>query len=222
MVRHRVLRAVWVAILAGAGIAAIPTASRATEVVVLGDSIGQGIAMANGLHNIARRSFSLRRSNIAKQIAQMPKDAIGVMSLGINDAADPVWQLAKGIEAVVHAIEQSGRKVVWVGPPCVLKTWDTHAEDLDIYLRERLATTAIQYVSLRDDAICAPTLRSRDGHHFTQEGYKYVWTKIRRGSSLVASASAPVGRCAREAAMAARRDRKSGVACVREAAAHQR
>lgn len=220
MVRCRVvLRAVSVVLVAGAGAGGDPGPAQAADVVVLGDSIGQGIAAANGLRNMAQRSFSLRRGNVARLLSQTPKRAVGIVSLGLNDAADPVWHLVKSIETAISAMQQSGRQIVWVGPPCVLKTWDARAEDLDIYLRERLATTAIQYVSLRDETICTPALRSRDGHHFTTNGYKYVWDKIRRDSSLAASAD--FDPCAHVAVTMARRRRgATRPGCGQQAAAH--
>lgn len=215
--RRSMVRAGAIATLAAIGIFCVPHTVRAAEAVVIGDSIGQGIAASNGLRNMAQRSFSLRRSNIAKQLSQVPEGAVGIMSLGLNDAADPVWHLVKSVETVVASIARSGRKVVWVGPPCVLKTWDARAAELDIYLRERLATTAIQYVSLRDETICAPALRSRDGQHFTTAGYRYVWDKIRRDSTLAAAAS--VDACAHLEPRASRRTRTKSDACIRQATA---
>jgi hypothetical protein len=144
------------------------------------------MARTVGLKTIAKRSFSLRRGDVAAQVEKLPADHVGVMSLGLNDAADPVQHLAKSIEKVVDVLVSSGRRIVWVGPPCVLKAWDNRASELDQHLRQRLAGTAIEYVSLRDEAICAPRLRTRDGEHFTVEGYKYVWEKIRRDSKLAA------------------------------------
>ncbi len=156
------------------------------DALVLGDSIGAGIATTIGLKSVARRSFSLRRGDVGAQLKLIPVDGVGLMSLGLNDAADPVEQLSKSIEKVVETALASGRHVVWIGPPCVTKAWDKRAEALDAYLKQRLAPTTIQYVSLRDPNICAPKLRTRDGEHFTVEGYRYVWDKIKRDAPLAA------------------------------------
>ena len=161
--------------------------ARAADGLVLGDSIGQGLATTIGLKQIAKRSFSLRRGDIGAQLAQLPAGAIGLMSLGLNDAADPVDHLTKSIERIVETATGVDRKLVWLGPPCVLKAWDKRAAELDAFLKQRLAATSIQYVSLRDDRICSPALRTRDGEHFTVEGYRYLWEKIRRDSALAAT-----------------------------------
>jgi hypothetical protein len=157
------------------------------EALVLGDSIGEGLAKTVGLRHIAKRSFSLRRGDVGGQLAQLPSERVGLMSLGLNDAIDPVEHLSKSIEKVVQAATSVERKLVWIGPPCVLKKWDNRAAALDAHLKQRLAATPIQYVSLRDEKICAPGIRTRDGEHFTLEGYRYVWEKIRRDSPFAAS-----------------------------------
>ena len=135
--------------------------------------------------------MSLRRNAIAPQFQQVPKDAVAVMTLGLNDAAIPVQAMHKDIEVVIEGAQKTGARIVWVGPPCVLKSWDKRAKEMDDYLRQRLAATAIQYVSLRDPQICQPALRSRDGEHFTDAGYRYIWQKIRRDSTFAATVEPP-------------------------------
>ena len=181
------------------------------EALVLGDSIGAGIATTIGLKSVARRSFSLRRGDVGAQLKQIPANAVGLMSLGLNDAADPVEHLSKSIEKVVETALASGRNVVWIGPPCVTKAWDKRAEALDAYLKQRLAPTAIQYVSLRDANICAPKLRTRDGEHFTVEGYRYVWDKIKRDATLAASLEPDV--CEKQKSQSLALGKKSSVDC---------
>ena len=66
------------------------------------------------------------------------------------------------------------------------KSWDNHNEQLDAYLSTRLSSTSIQYVSLRDPKICNGGIRSRDGEHFTEAGYRYVWEKVKRDSTFAA------------------------------------
>ena len=205
----------WASVFAAALVAPFLTSERAVanDALVLGDSIGLGIATTIGLKTIARRSFSLRRGDVGAQLKQIPANAVGLMSLGLNDAADPVEQLSKSIEKVVATASASGRHVVWIGPPCVTKAWDKRAEALDAYLKQRLAQTGIQYVSLRDTNICAPKLRTRDGEHFTVEGYKYVWEKIKRDAPLAAALEPDS--CEREKSEAVSKGRKSNVNCTK-------
>ena len=73
----------------------------------------------------------------------------------------------------------------------MLRHWDNRAKEMDDYLRQRLASTTIQYVSLRDPQICEPALRTRDGQHFTPSGNRYVWEKIRRDSTYAAGIELP-------------------------------
>jgi hypothetical protein len=111
-----------------------------------------------------------------------PVDALVVM-IGANDDrrsffakgrslalfASPKWaELYRGrVEGFMdHA---AGRKVPFV------------------WVRQRLASTTIQYVSLRDAQICQPAMRARDGQHFTNAGNRYVWEKIRRDSTYAAT-----------------------------------
>jgi hypothetical protein len=156
---------------------------------VIGDSIAASMADVVGLKFIAHHSVSLRRNarkNIGPQLTQLPKGAVTLMGLGLNDAAIPVQGLRDDIEWVIAEALKTGEKIVWFGPPCVLKRWDARAKEMDDYLRQRLAATAIQYVSLRDAEICKAGLRARDGQHFTIAGDRYVWEKIRRDSSYAA------------------------------------
>jgi hypothetical protein len=158
----------------------------ADEGFFIGDSIAAGASSILGIKGIARPSVSLRRTSVVAQFSQIPSSAVGLMSLGVNDAADPVEVLRKDIEVVIAGAQGSGRRIVWIGPPCVLKDWDRRAKQLDEYLRQRLATTDIQYVSLRDAQICQPAMRTKDGAHFTPEGYRYVWQKTQRDSTFAA------------------------------------
>ena len=153
---------------------------QAADVLVIGDSIGEGIAQINGLKSVAKRSVSLVRSNIIRDIGRLPKGTVGVLSLGVNDAAGPLSLLRGPIEKVIVAVEGAGAAFVWVGPPCVLKRWDDHAKALDEYLQQRLATTSIRYIGLRDAEICKKGMRSSDGVHFTAGGYKFIWGKVQQ------------------------------------------
>jgi hypothetical protein len=178
--------------LAAAALAAVgaTSAARAAEGFVIGDSTAASFAQTVGIKSIASHSVSVRRSYprpIAPQFARLPKGAVTLMLLGLNDAFTPVKGLKKDIEWVIEGALATGEKIVWVGPPCVLKKWDSRAKEMDDYLRQRLASTSIQYVSLRDPQICQPALRASDGMHFTTAGNRYVWEKIKRDSSYAAT-----------------------------------
>jgi hypothetical protein len=157
----------------------------------IGDSIAADTAQTIGMRGVAHHSVSLRRNAIGPQFQRIPKGAVVLMTLGLNDAAIPVNAMRKDIEIVIDGALKTGERVVWIGPPCVLKSWDKRAREMDDYLRQRLARTSIQYVGLRDAQICQPAMRARDGEHFTDAGYRYVWEKIRRESSFAAEVEAP-------------------------------
>ena len=174
------------------GVASLFTAihtvnAQAVDGFFIGDSIGEDTAQTIGMQGAAHHSVSLRRNAIAPQFRKIPRGAVALMSLGLNDAAIPVHAMQKDIEQVIEGALKTGEKVVWLGPPCVLKSWDVRAKEMDKYLRERLASTTIEYVSLRDERICHPAMRTRDGEHFTEIGYRYVWQKIRTDSKFAAS-----------------------------------
>jgi len=180
-------------VVAGAAFMCAASASRceAAEGFFIGDSIAAAAAQTIGMRGVAHHSVSLRRNAIAPQFERVPKDAVAIMSLGLNDAAIPVHAMRHDIEVVIEGALRTGARIVWVGPPCVLKSWDNRAKEMDDYLRRRLATTSIQYVSLRDAQICQPAMRTRDGEHFTDAGYRYVWRKVQRDSSYAAEVEPP-------------------------------
>ena len=167
------------------------TPAQAAEGYFIGDSIAAATAQTIGMRGAAHHSVSLRRNAIAPQFPRIPKGAVALMTLGLNDAAIPVQAMRKDIEVVIEGALRTGERIVWIGPPCVLKSWDKRAKEMDDYLRERLATTAIQYVSLRDAQICRPGMRSGDGEHFTDAGYRYVWQKVQRDSTFAATVELP-------------------------------
>jgi hypothetical protein len=191
------MRSVLVCTVIGGGALAVavsPSPARAAEGFVIGDSIAASLAQAIGLKFIAHHSVSLRRAapkKISPQLARLPKGAVVLMGLGLNDAAIPVKGMHADIEWVIDLALRTGERIVWIGPPCVLKRWDIRAKEMDDYLSQRLASTSIQYVSLRDPQICQPAMRTGDGEHFTSAGYRYIWEKIRRDSTYAAAIELP-------------------------------
>lgn len=185
------LRALAILILTHLAMSLAISPARSDQGYFIGDSISAATANTLGMPGAARHSVSLRRNTIAEHFARIPKGAVALMSLGLNDAAIPVQRMRHHIERVIKGALATGERIVWIGPPCVFKNWDVRAKEMDEYLRTRLAGTAIQYVSLRDDNICKPGMRSRDGEHFTISGYRYVWQKIRNDSSYAATIAGP-------------------------------
>ena len=189
----------------------------APHAVVIGDSIGVGIATAVGLPSHARTSFSLRRGNIVAAMAQVPPGSLAVLSAGLNDAGDPVAQLEPSLDKAIVAARKTGLRLVWLGPPCVFGKLAERAKELDRHLSRRLAGTGVEYVSLHDDWICQRENRTRDGIHFHHAGYVYLWDKVRREVPSVAAVT--VARCeaAPRAKAAGRAAQASARTCTAEA-----
>jgi hypothetical protein len=114
------------------------------------------------------------------------------MSLGTNDAVAGALDVQKRVEAIVAAADAQGIKLYWLGPPCVLKSWESNSKKLDEMLQAQLAGTSVTYVSLQDPSFCSPSLHAGDGVHFTMAGYARMWQKAATVAGLpvvVASAS---------------------------------
>ena len=108
---------------------------QAAEGFFIGDSIAAATAQTIGMRGSAHHSVSLRRNAIAPQFQRIPKGAVALMTLGLNDAAIPVQAMRKDIETVIEGALKTGERIVWIGPPCVLKSWDKRAKEMDDYLR---------------------------------------------------------------------------------------
>lgn len=150
--------------------------------VVTGDSLGVGIAMASGFENRAANSVSIRAGSAVEQLRKIRAGSTVFLSLGTNDAVGSIKGLEKGIDRIVETAQASRLKLIWIGPPCVNKSWDTRALELDGILRARLANTGITYVSMRDPSLCSPSVRSSDGVHFNMEGYRGMWARAAAAS----------------------------------------
>jgi hypothetical protein len=154
--------------------------AQATGELVLGDSLGVGVKIASGHAGPARLSQFIRNDQILAQIEQVPTGATAVLVLGTNDSAGSVKGLETNIDNIVRAVESRKINLVWVGPPCVRKSWDKNSRELDALLAARLASTTIKYVSLRSDqALCSGQYTGGDGVHLNLAGYSLVWNKAR-------------------------------------------
>jgi hypothetical protein len=169
-------RVVILATLVGLFFAGSAPAIAANEVVA-GDSLGVGIAMASGFENRAANSVAIRGNRAIDQLRKIRPGSTVYMSLGTNDAVGSVKGIEKSIDAIVQTANASRLKLVWIGPPCVIKPWDKNAAELDGILHQRLAGTGVTYVSMRDQSLCSSSVRGKDGVHFTMEGYRAIWSK---------------------------------------------
>ena len=66
----------------------------------------------------------------------------------------------KRVEQIVAAADAQGVKLYWLGPPCVLKPWETYSKKLDEILAAQLAGTSVTYVSLQDPGFCERSLHA--------------------------------------------------------------
>lgn len=175
---------------------AAPAAARAEDIRIIGDSIGEGVHLATNYPSPANRfNVAIYTPFIFQQIREMPHGATVIMSLGTNDAVGGAAALdvKKRVEAIVAAADAQEIKLYWLGPPCVLKPWETYSKKLDEILQAQLSGTSVTYVSLQDPAFCEASLHAGDGVHFTMAGYARMWQKAAAVAGLnpnvVASAS---------------------------------
>ncbi len=173
----------------------VPAAASDADIRIIGDSIGEGVHMVANYPSPANRyNVAIYTPFIFKQLSEMPRGATVFMSLGTNDAVGGAGALDvhKRVEAIVAAAETQGVKLYWLGPPCVLKPWETYSKKLDEILAAQLAGTSVTYVSLQDPGFCDPSLHAGDGVHFTMAGYARMWQKAATVAGLpvvVAAAS---------------------------------
>ena len=185
----------------------------AQDGVVIGDSLGVGVSMASGLTRLARNSVAIRGGGVLGQLKQAPSGAVVFMSLGTNDAVGRIEGLDGDIGRIINAAVESGVKLVWIGPPCVSKSWDTNAQKLDGIIRAKTSGTPVTYVSMRDASMCDSGVRAKDGVHFTMSGYGLMWAKARTaigfegGSSKTMVASVSPSRKAARKRRARRKNR---------------
>ena len=158
---------------------------------VLGDSLGLGVAQAGHLKNLSKISIHIRGKKMMEQIAQTPPGSTVFLVLGTNDANGSIARLDKSIDHIVQAMEEKNINLVWMGPPCVRKSWDTRARDLDIMLRNRFENTSVRYVSMRDEEMCSGVFHERDGVHLKMKGYVHMWERARNATGYMVANADP-------------------------------
>ena len=183
--KHVVLSAILLLACAGG--------AQASGELVLGDSLGVGVKAVSGRTGPARLSQFIRNDQILAQLATVPSGATAFLVLGTNDSAGSVKGLENNIDNIVRAADARKIKLIWVGPPCVRKAWDSNSKALDAMLTARLASTSVKYISIRsDDALCSGQYTGGDGVHLNFAGYSIMWNKARAAAGLPDSEDKPV------------------------------
>lgn len=168
-----------------------PAGEAQAAAYVLGDSLGLGVAQAGHLKNLSKISIHIRGKKMMEQIAQTPPGSTVFLVLGTNDAEGSLARLDKYIDDIVQAMEQKNITLIWIGPPCVRKAWDTRARELDTMLRNRFENTAVRYVSMRDEEMCSGVFHERDGVHLKMKGYAHMWEKARNATGYMVANADP-------------------------------
>jgi hypothetical protein len=170
-----------IAALAGAScvLAALVTAQAATDIVI-GDSLGEGLAEVSHLKSFAHISVHIRGPKAVDQVRRAPEGATAFVVLGTNDAEGSISNLDKSIDDILNLAAKKRMRLVWIGPPCVHRPWDTRARELDKMLAAKLPPRGVTYVPMRDPGFCTGGLHEPDGVHLKTKGYVYMWDKARR------------------------------------------
>jgi hypothetical protein len=160
------------------------TCAHAGNAIVLGDSLGVGLAEVSHLPNFAHISVHIRGPKAVEQIRRAPPGVTAFVVLGTNDANGSIDRLDKSIDDILDAAQKKHMRLVWIGPPCVKQSWDTRSRKLDQMLAAKLPPRGVIYVPMRDQAFCSAGLHEPDGVHLKTKGYLYMWDKARRIAGL--------------------------------------
>src|SRR5262249_31605104 len=98
--------------------------------------------------------------------------------------------LDRHIDNIVQAASVRNIRLVWIGPPCAQKAWDSRGRALDDMLSSALVAKGVQYVSMRDEQLCSGSMHEPDGVHLKLKGYAYMWEKARVAAQFPAVAVA--------------------------------
>jgi len=167
--------------------------ARDSGAIILGDSLGVGLAEVSHLQNFAHISVHIRGPKALAQIRRAPAGVTAFVVLGTNDANGSIAHLDKSIDDILAAAEKKHMRLVWIGPPCIKQSWDTRARQLDKMLAEKLPPRGVIYVPMRDQAFCTAGLHEPDGVHLKTKGYAYMWDKARRVAGLANPAPLTTG-----------------------------
>jgi hypothetical protein len=156
----------------------IPAAAQAATGRVIGDSIGVGVSWAagKGVISTAKNSVAIYSGAIMEQLRQAKRGETVFVSLGTNDAVGGALDVKAKVAAILAEADRLGVKLVWIGPPCVLKPWEKYSRELDGILAAELDGKAT-YVSTQSEEFCSAKLHAGEGVHFTMAGYTRMWQK---------------------------------------------
>jgi lysophospholipase L1-like esterase len=157
--------------------------SFAAPAVVLGDSIGVGVSMAGGVPRLAHNSVSIRSADVVRQLKRLSPGTVAFLSLGTNDAVGSISGVERGVDKILQTARTGDLRLVWIGPPCVLKPWNANVAKLDTILSRRLSGQ-VPYVSIADQQLCDKSLRGADGVHFNMRGYSILWARARAAAGV--------------------------------------
>lgn len=161
----------------GAILLFLPVSAHAEAGRVIGDSIGVGVSWAAKIPSTAKNSVAIYSGAIMEQLSQAQKGETVFMSLGTNDAVGGALDVKARVAAIVAQADKLGVKLVWIGPPCVLKPWEEYAKKLDGALAATLSGTSVTYVSTQGAEFCDVSVHAAEGVHFTMTGYTRIWRK---------------------------------------------
>jgi hypothetical protein len=180
--------------LISAFLLALPASAYAEDGRVIGDSIGVGVSWAAKIPSTAKNSVSIYSGAIMEQLSQAKKGETVFMSLGTNDAVGGALDVKAKAAAIVAEADKLGVKLVWIGPPCVLKPWEEYAKKLDAILAAELSGTSATYVSTQGAEFCDAKVHAPEGVHFDMAGYTRIWQKAAAaaGFSTAVASAAPV------------------------------
>ncbi len=163
----------------GVALASAAPCAALAEYAVIGDSLGVGVNWAaKSPFAFAKNSVAIHGGAILEQIRQLPRGVTAFMSLGTNDAVGGMVNVKKPVQDILEAAAAREVKLVWLGPPCVKKSWDTYAKQLDGILQQELKDKGVIYVGMRGADLCDnASLRGKEGVHFDMAGYTLMWQK---------------------------------------------
>ena len=185
-------------------VCALPAAATA-DYAVIGDSLGVGVNWAaKSQFAYAKNSIAIHGPAILGQIRQLPPGTTAFMSLGTNDAVGGAVEVRKPVQDILAAAAARNIKLVWLGPPCVRKSWNSYSEKLDAALQGQLKGTGVVYVPMHFSQLCEnPSLRGREGVHFNMAGYTLMWQEAK---AAAAKAGLPVVQLAANEDLASPKD----------------
>jgi hypothetical protein len=164
-------------LLVALAVVAAPSVAVAESYEVVGDSIGVGIDWAAKVPSHARNSVAICNGWVLQQLLEPPRGATVFMSLGTNDAVGGALNVKQQVDKIVSTAAAQELRLVWIGPPCVLKPWNENVKKLDAILREQLQGKGVTYVTMSDPSLCDRSLRAGDGVHFNMAGYTRMWQR---------------------------------------------